>query len=142
MLAKGTHEKGGLTSLTQTGGFETSSQDSYFRRFQYYHKRVCWNVTPERHICTFDLVFSNVDRQDVVSHKNDPVVLLMIMMGKNVHHVLIDQGSSTNVMFRDIFVGLQIPRDQLQPFNRVLVGFFGGARGGKGVCGFKDNFFK
>ncbi|XP_027905968.1 uncharacterized protein LOC114165580 [Vigna unguiculata] len=46
-------------------------------------------------------------------------------MGRNVHRVLIDQGSSTDVMFWDTFVGLQVPRDQLQPFDGVLVGFSG-----------------
>jgi len=47
------------------------------------------------------------------------------MMGINVHRVLVDQGSSIDVMFWDAFVGMQVLRDQLQPFNGVLVGFSG-----------------
>jgi len=74
---------------------------------------------------TPNIVFSTVDSEDIIPHEDDPVVLSVIMMGRNVHRVLIDQGSSADVMFLDAFVGLQIPRDQLMPFDGVLVGFSG-----------------
>ncbi|XP_027916049.1 uncharacterized protein LOC114175492 [Vigna unguiculata] len=72
---------------------------------------------------TPNITFSADDTKDIVPHEDDPVVLSVIMMGRNVHRVLIDQGSSADVMFWDTFVGLQIPRDQLLPFDGVLVGF-------------------
>jgi len=71
------------------------------------------------------LTFTWEDMRDVYPHEDDPVVLSVVMMGRNVHRVLIDQGSSADVMFWDAFIGLQVPRDQLQPFDGVLVGFSG-----------------
>jgi len=67
------------------------------------------------------LTFSEEDMRDVFPYEDDPVVLSIVMMGRNVHRVLIDQGSSADVMFWDAFMGLQVLRDQLQPFDRVLV---------------------
>jgi len=72
-----------------------------------------------------NLTFSGEDLKDVYPHEDDPVVLSVIMMGRNVHQVLIDQGSSADVMFWDAFTGMLIPKDQLQPFDGVLVGFSG-----------------
>jgi len=40
-----------------------------------------------------DLVFTKADRQDVVPHDNDPVVISVVTTGKRVHRVLVDQGS-------------------------------------------------
>ena len=39
------------------------------------------------------------DLRDVVSHDNDPVVISVVTAGRKVHRVLVDQGSSTDVMF-------------------------------------------
>ena len=46
-----------------------------------------------------DLVFTKADRQDVVPHDNDPVVISVVTTGKRVHRVLVDQGSLADVMF-------------------------------------------
>ena len=50
-----------------------------------------------------DLVFTKVDRQDVVSHDNDPVVISVVTAGRRVHRVLMDQGSLVDVMFWSTF---------------------------------------
>lgn len=68
-------------------------------------------------------MFSDDDRLDVFPHEDDPVLISMIAMGRRVHRVLVDQGSSTDVMFWSTFTGLGIPFDQLRPFDGVLVGF-------------------
>ncbi|XP_020230413.1 uncharacterized protein LOC109811165 [Cajanus cajan] len=47
------------------------------------------------------------------------------MMSRNVKRVLVDQGSSADVLFWDTFVGLEVPSDRLQSFDGVLVGFTG-----------------
>jgi len=46
-----------------------------------------------------DLVFTKTDLQNVVPHDNDPVVISVVTMGRRVHCVLVDLGSSANVMF-------------------------------------------
>jgi len=46
-----------------------------------------------------DLVFTKADLQDVVPHENDPVVISVVTIGRKVHRVLVDQGSSADVIF-------------------------------------------
>lgn len=60
-----------------------------------------------------DITFSSTELVDVVPNEDDPIILSILFMGRNVHRVLIDQDSSMDVMFWDIFVGLQIPKEQL-----------------------------
>jgi len=43
--------------------------------------------------------FSEEDRTDVVAHEDDPVVISVIAMGRWVHRILVDQDSSTDVLF-------------------------------------------
>jgi len=44
------------------------------------------------------LCFTSSDLEDVVPHEYDPVVIYVVTVGRKVHRVLIDQGSSTNVV--------------------------------------------
>jgi len=46
-----------------------------------------------------DLVFTKADLQDVIPHDNDPIVVSLVTIGRKVHRVLMDQGSSADVMF-------------------------------------------
>jgi len=46
-----------------------------------------------------DLIFSKGDLQDVVPYDNDPVIISVVTAGRKVLRVLVDQGSSTNIMF-------------------------------------------
>ena len=45
------------------------------------------------------LCFTNSDLEDMFPHKDDPVVIYVITVRRKVHKVLIDQGSSADVMF-------------------------------------------
>jgi len=44
------------------------------------------------------LCFTNSDLEDVFPHEDDPVVTV-ITVGRKVHKVMIDQGSSIDMMF-------------------------------------------
>ncbi|XP_068498162.1 uncharacterized protein [Phaseolus vulgaris] len=46
-----------------------------------------------------DLAFTRDDLHDVVAHDNDPVVISVVTAGRKVHRMLVDQGSSADVMF-------------------------------------------
>jgi len=70
-----------------------------------------------------NLVFTKVDLQDVVPHDNDPVVISIVIAGRKVHRVLVDQGSSADVMFWSTFNKLQLSPDQLRPYTGCLYGF-------------------
>jgi len=72
-----------------------------------------------------DLFFTKDDLRDVILHDNDPVVISMVTVGRRVHRVLIDQESSTNVIFWLSFNKLQLSPDKLRPYNDYLYGFVG-----------------
>ena len=72
-----------------------------------------------------DLAFRKADLRNVVPHDNDPVVISLVTTGRRVHRVLVDQGSSANVMFLTTFNQLQLSTDQLRPYTGCLYGFAG-----------------
>ena len=72
-----------------------------------------------------DLYFTKDDLRDMVPHNNDPVVISVVTVGRRVHRVLIDQGSSADVMFWSTFNKLQLSPDQLRPYDDCLFGFAG-----------------
>ncbi|XP_068503869.1 uncharacterized protein [Phaseolus vulgaris] len=79
----------------------------------------------EDHSPDVDITFTKEDFRDVVPHDNDPIVVSLITAGRKVHRVLMDQGSSADVMFWPTFTKLQIPLDQLRPYGGCLYGFAG-----------------
>jgi len=72
-----------------------------------------------------DLYFTKADLVGVVPHDNDPVVISVVLVGRKVHRSLIDQGSSTNVLFWSTFVNLRLSPDQLRPHDKCSIGFVG-----------------
>jgi len=71
------------------------------------------------------LCFTRAIIEDVVSYENDSVVISVVIAGRKVHRVLIDQGSLANVMFWKTFINFQLSPDQLRPYDGCLVGFPG-----------------
>jgi len=69
------------------------------------------------------LVFTRADLRDVVPHDNDPVAISIVTAGRKVHRVLVDQGSSADVMFWSTFNKLQLSPDLLRPYTGCLYGF-------------------
>jgi len=72
-----------------------------------------------------DLVFTKADLRDVEPHDNDPVVISVVTAERKVHRVLVDQGSSADVMFWSTFNKLQLSPDLLRPYTGCLYGFVG-----------------
>ena len=84
-----------------------------------------------------DITFTKEDLRDVVPHDNDPIVISLVTAGRKVHRVLVNQGSSADVMFWPTFTQLQLPLDQLRPYVLVWVRWRSG--GGQGVHRAKNN---
>ena len=70
-----------------------------------------------------DLVFTRTDLRDVIPHDNDPVVISIVTAGRKIHTILVDQGSSANIMFWSTFNKLQLSLDLLRPYTGCLYGF-------------------
>ena len=79
----------------------------------------------EGHFPEVDITFKKADLRDVVPHDNDPVVISLITAGRRAHRVLVDQGSSADVMFWPMFNKLQLSPDQLRPYTGCLYDFAG-----------------
>jgi len=99
------------------GGCTTSQQKKYTKEVMAVEAREP-DQSPEP-----DLYFTKADLQDVILHDNDLVVILVVTVGRRVHRVLVDQGSSEDVMFWSTFNKLQLSPDQLRPYNGFLYGF-------------------
>ncbi|XP_068504019.1 uncharacterized protein [Phaseolus vulgaris] len=72
-----------------------------------------------------DLVFTKADLRDVVPHDNDPVVISIVTVGRKVHRVLVDQGSSADMMFWTTFNKLQLSSNLLRLYTGCLYSFAG-----------------
>jgi len=72
-----------------------------------------------------DLAFMKANLRDVIPHHNDLMVISAVTAGRKVHRVLVDQGSSADVMFWSTFNKLQLSPDQLRPYTGCLYGFVG-----------------
>jgi len=71
-----------------------------------------------------DLVFTKADLQDVIPHDNDPVVISLVTTGRKVHRILVDQGSSADVMFWTTFNKLLV-HGPVKALHRCLYSFAG-----------------
>jgi len=78
----------------------------------------------------------------VVPHDNDPVVIFVVMVGRKVHRVLIDQGSSADVLFWSTFVNLRLSPNLLRPHDGCLVGFAGDQVEVRGYIDLRTTFFR
>jgi len=79
----------------------------------------------EDHSPDMDITLTKGDLRDVVPHDNDPIVISLVTARRTVHRVLVNHGSSADVMFWPTFQKLQLSPDQLRPYRGCLYGFAG-----------------
>ena len=56
---------------------------------------------------------------------DDPLVIWAVVANKIVHRVLVDNGSSSDIIFESAFDKIGIEREKLEPVNAHLQGFSG-----------------
>ena len=69
------------------------------------------------------ITFSKADLERVQHPHSDPLVVQLRIGGYDVKRILVDTGSSVEVMYYDLFKQLKLPQDQLKPARAPLVGF-------------------
>ncbi|GAV71610.1 hypothetical protein CFOL_v3_15100, partial [Cephalotus follicularis] len=69
--------------------------------------------------------FSEVDYEGVRLPRDDPVVVTLQVALFAMKRILIDSGSSVDILYKHTFDQLRIPADQLKPIKTPLVGFAG-----------------
>jgi hypothetical protein len=65
------------------------------------------------------------DYEGVVPHDDDLMVVTLQIFNWDVQRVLIDPGSSTNILYYEAFEKLGLDLEQLQPFRGSQAGFTG-----------------
>ncbi|VFQ92169.1 unnamed protein product [Cuscuta campestris] len=71
------------------------------------------------------ITFTDRDLPATGEDHNDPLVITMDMGGVDVSRVLVDTGSSVNVLYLDAFKKLKLCRTRLEPLKTPLSGFTG-----------------
>ncbi|GAV59143.1 LOW QUALITY PROTEIN: hypothetical protein CFOL_v3_02674, partial [Cephalotus follicularis] len=69
--------------------------------------------------------FSEADYEGVRLPHDDPVVVTLMVELFTMKRILIDSGSSADILYKHAFDQLRIPADQLKPVKTPLVGFTG-----------------
>ncbi|GAV79572.1 hypothetical protein CFOL_v3_23037, partial [Cephalotus follicularis] len=69
--------------------------------------------------------FSETDYEGVRLPHDDPVVVTLLVELFTMKRILIDNGSSTDILYKHAFDQLRIPADQLNPVKTPLIGFAG-----------------
>ena len=71
------------------------------------------------------ITFSDSDMEGCQHPHNDPLVVRAVVANKTVHRVLVDNGSSADIIFASAFDKMGIGRERLEPVNTHLRGFSG-----------------
>ncbi|GAV71192.1 hypothetical protein CFOL_v3_14686 [Cephalotus follicularis] len=69
--------------------------------------------------------FIDIDYDCIQTPHNDAMVVTLTVANFEVNRVLIDNGSSTDIMFYDIFEKLKLGTNRLKPMDSPLCGFSG-----------------
>ena len=70
------------------------------------------------------ITFSNSDLEGCQHPYDDPLVIRAIVANKTIHRVLVDNGSSANIIFASAFNKMGIGREKLELVSTHLRGFF------------------
>ena len=71
------------------------------------------------------ITFSNLDMEGCQHPHDNPLVIKTIVANKMIHRVLVDNGSSIDIIFASAFDKIGIGRETLEPINVCLRGFSG-----------------
>ncbi|GAV73961.1 LOW QUALITY PROTEIN: hypothetical protein CFOL_v3_17444, partial [Cephalotus follicularis] len=71
------------------------------------------------------ITFSEADYEGVRLPHDDPVVVTLLVELFTMKRILIDNGSSADILYKHAFDQLRIPVDQLKPVKTPLIGFAG-----------------
>ena len=71
------------------------------------------------------LGFSDEDKIGTIQPYDDALVITLRIGGYDVKRVMVDQGSAAEIMYPDLFKGLNLRAEDLMPYSSPLVSFEG-----------------
>ena len=69
--------------------------------------------------------FSDEDKIGTVQPHDDALVIILRIGGYDVKRAMVDQGSAAEIMYSDLFKGLNLKTEDLTPYHSPLVSFKG-----------------
>ena len=104
-----------------SGGSFRSLKKAYQRQVNSVHA-----IPPSKHRRTYhDMSFSEGDAMGVKQPHNDPLVIMLNIEWFNTKMILIDNGSSADIIYLSAFQQLRLDPKILRPFDSPLVSFNG-----------------
>ena len=85
------------------------------------------NQDPKRARVELPLVmgFSDEDKIGTIQPHDDALVITLQIGGYDVKRVMVDQGSATEMMYPDLYKGLNLKAEDLMPYSSPLMSFEG-----------------
>ena len=80
-----------------------------------------------------DFLFSEEDARGVKQPHDDHLVIMLIIEGFNTRRLLVDNGSSTDIIYLSTFQQLKLDPGRLRPFESPLISFNGDRVYPKGI---------
>ena len=77
--------------------------------------------------------FNEADAKGVKQPHNDPLVIMLNIEGFNTKRILVDNGSSVDIIYLPAFQQLKLDPKRLRPFESPLVSFSGDRVYPKGI---------
>ncbi|MCI20267.1 hypothetical protein A2U01_0041429, partial [Trifolium medium] len=111
-------DKSRVAVNTIAGGFAGGVESNSARKR--YVRRSTFEVLSVGHQ-TFpsipDISFNAEDGRDVMPHDDDPLVIQVQILNCDVKMVLIDSGSSADILYWEAFKAMQLSDEQLKPYS-------------------------
>ena len=80
-----------------------------------------------------DFLFLEEDAKGVKQPHDDHLVIMLIIEGFNTRRILVDNGSSTDIIYLSTFQQLKLDPGRLRPFESPLISFNGDRVYPKGI---------
>ena len=106
------------------GGESSSTRKAHLRNIRSGEITEVQKVSKQPRLDTA-ITFSDSDLEGCQHPHDDPWVIRVVVANKTIHRVLVDIGSSANIIFASAFDKMGIGREKLESINTHLRGFSG-----------------
>ena len=106
------------------GGESSSARKAHLRSIRSAEIEEIQAVSKQPRLDT-SITFCDLDLEGCQHPHDDPLVVRAVVANKTVHRVLVDNGSSADIIFAPAFDKMCIGREKLDPVNTHLRGFSG-----------------
>ncbi|GFY87963.1 hypothetical protein Acr_05g0016020 [Actinidia rufa] len=108
-----------------SGGCSTSSRKKHAMTALRLAEEEIYNLSSSSFGDQTPITFSNDDLRGLHLPHDDALVVSAVIANFNIQRILIDNGSSADILFISAFERIKIGLDKLHPFHTLLIGFGG-----------------